>query len=853
MTTICSQTRRPIEKRRWPALQSARFWAVLSAILVCGFAVALETAPAVLDRLVTAPDLVRYCFGFGALEQAEQQPFRWSGPSWGIALFGFTHVAPVKLTIQASAPRSSDAQAATLVLDNLPSSTFTVAQEWRTYHLLAQPNVYTNEYQVIRFQTSTFTPEGSADQRSLGVAVRRFRAQQLRVPGRLSFPITPRALFFTAITLLIAAGLRRTNLPPRLTSGLVLASAVSLAGLHRYAAPALGYWLPNSWWLLGAGVLVVLATPAQHWLLRQRGGRTRSPWMLWGGAMLGGVTTLGLWLHVPVWIGLPLTVVGAGVALLALGDTSEPASVTELPQVGRGTTALLLGMTLVALALRLYRIDSLPIALWRDEVYHGQLALEIWRNPAFRPIYVPRVDLPALLFYLIAPVIGSFGPELWTVRIVPALAGALTPLALWFALRPILGMRVAVIAGWCMAVTAWGLYMSRWAFPVIFDPLFVLVAIGCTWRGLSPGARLQRSGGWLIAGGVCVGLAMYTYHTGRLAPVIVGLFVLVRLGHVRHWWRHRLALTLGFLACAATAAPLVMYAVTNPNDFNKRFEHVNLLNQSEQVAASPLATVEDNIVRYAGMWHVAGDQNARHYAPGRPMLDPVSGVLMLLGLGICLVERRAGIRALLVLWLGLGIVPGIFSDAAPHAMRSIGAYAPTCALVAMGLDALLSGGWSSRRVIAASGVLIGVLMIWNSVVYFQTTADQRTMFGAFDTTQTLIGRSARLVATVANLRPNQVYLWDASRRGVVVQFLTGDIPLGHFDGSVLTPPPQSPALLVLPGDADAKLHAAAINALGPQARVVWTGPRRPDTGVPMYMIYGSDAEAQRVVDRLSLP
>ncbi len=730
---------------------------------------------------------------------------------------------------------------------------FTLAQNWRTYHVLAQPIAYTNEYQQIRFHSSTFVPENTSDQRMLGVAVRHIRVQQLHAPTGSAFPITPRAWFLTATTLLMAAGLRRIGLGMPLVFGAISVLVILLGGLHLYAAPLIAYWLPTTWLLLGGVALALLMAPLREWHSRQDARVSSGPRMLIGGMVVSGTGTLALWMHLPVWVGLPLAVAGTGMALVAVDRTF---STQEIQRLRWERWLMLLGITLVALALRLYRINSLPIALWRDEVYHGQIALEIWRNPAYRPIYVPRVDLPALLFYLIAPIIGIFGPELWTLRIIPALAGALTPLALWFALRPLLGARAAVIASWCMAVAAWGLYMSRWAFPVIFDPLFVLVAIGCIWRGLTPGITQRRAASWLVVGGICTGLAMYTYHTGRLAPLTVGLFAIAQLWRFRLWWRRRLALILGLLAFAITATPLVMYAITNPANFNKRITSVNLLNHPDGATVPPLTTIESNLVRYILMWHVAGDQNARHYAPGRPMIDPVSGALMLLGIGICLSARVPGPRMLILLWLGIGIVPGIFSDAAPHAMRSIGAYAPTCALVGAGLDALLRVRKRSSLpwTIGLGGTLLVAAALWNSLVYYSTTNDQREMFAQFDTTQTLIGRSARIAATkVIGAQPYQVYLWDASMRGVVVRFLTDDLAIGQFDGMKLMPPADKSALLVLPGDASAALQAAAVRVLGAEARLLWVGPRRPDSDAPIYIIYGSGPELQTFVEQLPLP
>ncbi len=130
----------------------------------------------------------------------------------------------------------------------------------------------------------------------------------------------------------------------------------------------------------------------------------------------------------------------------------------EAQPLSQRTIALALAaITLLALALRLNNLDSLPLGMRRDEARHGLLALRILNDPAYRPVYVPNIaDIPALLFYLAAVPIRLFGAHPWTVRLIPALAGALTPLTLYFAARPLFGTRVALVAAALLAVSAFG-------------------------------------------------------------------------------------------------------------------------------------------------------------------------------------------------------------------------------------------------------------------------------------------------------------------------------------------------------------------------------------------------------------
>ena len=832
-------------------------WLGLGLALLLLFALAARAAPGSFELAADDALAGRALYGIGPLEASPAGAFRWSGESWGVALFGFVRPGPVLLTLEASAARPDGTPEAELRLDDgsLAPPRFTVAREWRRYQVLLEPTAVTDEYQVISFASSTFAPGSSADGRALGVAVRRVRADQLPLDD--APPLPARALFLAGVVLLAALALRRAvGWRPIAIGGAVLALAAPLALLQVYAAPALGYWLPNTWRLLALAAVALASLAASDWLAARARVIAQAGAALTLGCGLGLAATLALWLGAPPALGLPVLLAGAALASAALRHVPTPAGAALAWPAGRipSQVWLLAGATLAALALRLYRLNSLPIAVWRDEVYHGLLAQRIWRDPTFRPVYVADVDLPALLFYLQSPFVGLFGGDLWTLRVAPALAGALTPLAAWFALRPILGARPALIAAWGMALAAWGLYMSRWGFPVIFDPLLTLLAVGCVWRGLGPAAPPWRAAGLMALGGLCAGLAVYTYHTGRAEPLAVAALALARLW--RRPLRPRLApLAAGALAFGLALAPLASYALTHPQEFNKRVNSVGIFGAPGQPAIPPLLPLEQNAARYALMWHVAGDQNPRHYAPGRPVLDPLAGLAALLGLGLAWRSRRPAALALLA-WLAIGLLPGIFSDAAPHAMRSIGAFAPAAALAGLGLDALLGVAATRWRWLAPAlaGVALAGVAAWNAQLYFRTTSDQQVMFNLFETTVTLLARGARAAATTAT--PSgahyQAYLWDTNTAGKVAPFLIGDAPVGHFDGQRLSPPPGPRALLLLAGDAPPDVVARAVQALGPGARLLRTGPTRPYTSYPIYAVYGAGPEAQWLADHLPL-
>lgn len=104
---------------------------------------------------------------------------------------------------------------------------------------------------------------------------------------------------------------------------------------------------------------------------------------------------------------------------------------------------------------------------------------------------------------------------------------------------------------------------------------------------------------------------------------------------------------------------------------------------------TPVTLVERNTRLVLGMWHARGDANGRHNLPGAPMLDPLSGALFAVGTGLTIARWRDRRSLLLLGWLGVMLIPGVFSVQAPHAMPNVEALAPTMILGGIGVVALI--------------------------------------------------------------------------------------------------------------------------------------------------------------------
>ena len=145
-------------------------------------------------------------------------------------------------------------------------------------------------------------------------------------------------------------------------------------------------------------------------------------------------------------------------------------------------------LLVAALGLRFYRLGDLPYGLWRDEGRHGLVALQMLADPGYRPAYIAnRVDLPGMGLLPFTLPLRVWGIEIWSLRTITALAGALTILPLYGLTRRLFGRStLALLAAGLLAVSSWSITISRFSFPTIFDPLLQvtglwLLLVGLQW------------------------------------------------------------------------------------------------------------------------------------------------------------------------------------------------------------------------------------------------------------------------------------------------------------------------------------------------------------------------------------
>lgn len=412
---------------------------------------------------------------------------------------------------------------------------------------------------------------------------------------------------------------------------------------------------------------------------------------------------------------------------------------------------------LAAAFLRFYRLWELPPGLAPDESFYGLDAVRVLNSGQLTPFFPQNGGREALFIYLQAVALAVWGVAPWVLRVVPVLVGIATIPPVYQLGRRLFGgdrraQAVGLVAAGVLAVSYWHVTFSRMGLRAILLPLASTVVMYFFWRAVEGNRRRDRV--WC---GLALGVSLYTYLPARLLPVVL---IVVLGGVVWFGGRGRLESLLqkagiAVVAAVVVALPLGLYFAGHPNDFLSRTEAVALTaanGSAETGEASPLA-IGENALRVAGMFFVRGDANPRHNLPGRPAVDVLTALGLVVGLGAGILRfRQQPAYLLLFAWLAAMLAPSVFSTEAPHFLRTIGALPPLVILAADGLTRV----W--RRVlpgVSYTGLALLVLVLSGALTYrdyFQRWANLPSLYeGVFDINAPYLAKQIRSSTPTANV------------------------------------------------------------------------------------------------------
>ena len=406
--------------------------------------------------------------------------------------------------------------------------------------------------------------------------------------------------------------------------------------------------------------------------------------------------------------------------------------------------AALGAIVLFGAAVRLYNLDEFPPGLWFDEADNILQAQHILNEPSTVGAFSAFTNLPTAFLVPIALVVKLAGVSITSARLVAAAFGLAGIVAMFLMMRHMGGTLFGLIAAFLTAAMRWDINWSRIGMHGVTMTFFTAITAWLTYRAL----RSERMADFALAG-AAMGLGMWFYTPFRLFPLVIGIVALHALIFTRTA-RKRLLINFGALALFAVfvSLPVLQFAATQPEEFFRRSSAVSIFAHVPEGEAA--SAVRNNLLRHLRMFHFEGDPNGRHNIPGEPMLDTLSGLLMLAGLAVVAFRWRNAAMFALPFWVLIMIIPGTLSIPweSPQSLRSIAVIPAVIALITLAVGYIWQSGRALKLPIAryiapiAAAALLSVIAYANIEAYFGEQANHPAVYSAFSTSDTLMARDS---------------------------------------------------------------------------------------------------------------
>lgn len=373
---------------------------------------------------------------------------------------------------------------------------------------------------------------------------------------------------------------------------------------------------------------------------------------------------------------------------------------------------------------RLWGLGTTPAEISLDEVgflhVARQIELEGW-------IGVTHGILDGALTgyaYVLAIWTSLVGDDLGTVRLLSGVVSLATVGVFFLLISTLFNRRAALFATLLMAVGIWPLTYARLALPTSLLLLVEVTALYLLFRALYTATDESSRRSMLAFSGALVGLSVYL-DFAALVFVAAALCLWLRVYLSGTGNPRALGEWIATFAVAALIVSLPVWAAIVSDEFLREDAKSLLITETPRYLQSDgvmdqLRTVTGNVVNTARalVWSTGTDEFGQ--AGGR-IVDPLTGLLVLVGLLVCVRrwrEESSGtlLVFLMVAVLGIGLTrqEGMFS-------RLIVAAPVAFAIAGFAADWLLS--WLKGRVpgagiVALIAVLAAGVILFNLTTYY---------------------------------------------------------------------------------------------------------------------------------------
>lgn len=355
---------------------------------------------------------------------------------------------------------------------------------------------------------------------------------------------------------------------------------------------------------------------------------------------------------------------------------------------------LLVFIFLLAVLLRIYRLSSNPPSLNWDEVAIGWNAKTIFYTR--RDEYGTRLPLSFKSFgdykapvyiYLTAPVVGLFGLNEISIRLVSVLAGISSIIIIYFLAKQLFPRfkDIGLLSAALLTVTPWHILLSRPAFEPNLGLFFVALGIWLFFKGL-------KKPQYFVFCVLSFALSMYAYHSPK---IFVPLFLLGAVLIYR--WQLLSKKILPWLIISILLSIVLLFPLINSLIFSEagsRFQGTSVFyNQQGEKrpfnSALLLQIANNYLVHYSPAYLFWGSQQMPRLQMEKvgPLLL-IEAPFLVIGLIYLLKKRQKKWSQILLWWLVVAAVPAMIGREVPHPIRSFNLLPVLTIITALGFKSI---------------------------------------------------------------------------------------------------------------------------------------------------------------------
>ncbi len=364
----------------------------------------------------------------------------------------------------------------------------------------------------------------------------------------------------------------------------------------------------------------------------------------------------------------------------------------------------LIAVLLVAAFFRFFLLTSIPPGIHPDAATNAVDAYHAWRDSDRKVFFENNYGREGLFINIISYFFQFFGPGYFVYKLPGAIIGILSVLGMYFLAKEAARKKLAgIFAAFFAAVSFWIIIFDRTGFRAALSLLAVIWTAYFFLKAL----RKNKWRDYALAG-LFLGIGLNTYITFRLMPFVLVFGIIYKLilerkirkiswGKIMFLHKNFLwVVIISFLA----SLPLFIYFAQNTDLLIGRSSDVSVFNQSRSFTLLALSTVSN-----LAMYNFFGDPNWRHNFSTEPILDPLQGLLFILGAIIAvrylfkkqerqkpeeITSLKANYFFMIILFAMMFIPAGIsYSPGGiPHALRAIDTAPVVFFFTALGLTAV---------------------------------------------------------------------------------------------------------------------------------------------------------------------